>query len=113
MWTQGKRTVRVPLLANCFFVPSLPQGDLPIHMYFIKRGVCAVSKDNLKHHVLRWPSSTSGDSGSLYEVKEWDTAVSVDLGKLHAGTYFGESSIMNGTVGAGCLAPHLHGFQPV
>jgi hypothetical protein len=54
----------------------------------------------MKHHVLRWPSSSSSTApGESYEVKEWHTAVSVDLGKLHAGTYFGESSIMNGTVG--------------
>lgn len=82
---------------NCLVpLPLTPQNDFPHHMFFIKRGIAAVSKDCVTRHCVKWPSVAP--AGSQYDAKEWVTAQLVPLGQLLAGSYFGESSIMTGTV---------------
>jgi hypothetical protein len=72
----------------------LVQGDAPEHMFFLKRGVCKVQMDSVSDHKTRWPSGPGGQ----YESREWSTTTTSALGALLTGEYFGEASILAGTV---------------
>ena len=93
-WSRSRLMRLASVMKHCVYPPGeciTRQGDPPRYMFFIKRGTCTVSRDNVKHHCTRWPASKT-----RWETRKWTTVESIELGTLSTGMYFGEAAIFRG-----------------